>query len=339
MKMKWNKKTIVGLVFMFPLLMVIVWFGFYQFAINRIETYINAGSAALNEKGYTISYDKLSLAGTLFEARATLSNLKLTRDSDLLAIHSPSFSVSMKPWDTHHLQFLFGENTRVSVPASDKWALSELSLLSPRGTLTLDDKLRPESLSLSIDTIRPFIAGKQMGLTCLFFQLAVSDLRAPLHSDGKLSFQIQGLHQYLGLSDQHDPLQFNLNYKLSGLEKGLVPQSLDQWIEGGGRLDVKSFDIDWLTLKINGNGKLSLDKKMRLEGSLEANFIGYADMLDLWVDAGYIPTKDANNLEFVINMIAGQPKLGKKEVLIPVTLKKGNLSVGPAKVLKIPPLK
>ena len=336
--MKWNKATIVGLVFMLPLAAVLVWFGLYEYSVKQVEAYIKESTSDLSNQGYAISYDNLSISGTFFQTTATFGNPKVIHEETLSKISSSKLDISIEPWNFKNITFAFGDGTKLTSSEPKFLDVNQLNFENVTGVLSLDDTYKPKGLELKIEKLRPVILGKKAPLSFIFIDLKMNNVVDILNSGGTLAFQLSGMHSLLSTEDFKDPAQFNIVYSTKGLSKGAKVSNLTEWRDAGGKLELKELNINWLSLILKSKGTLNLDTKMRLQGKLETTFAGYGDILELFVNAGYIKEQAAKNVEYILTVIAGQEELGKKEIPVPLTLKKGYLKIGPFKFLKLYPL-
>jgi len=111
------------------------------------------------------------------------------------------------------------------------------------------------------------------------------------------------------------------------------------WHEGGGRLTVHDLKVASNFFTGSSRGDLELDRKGRLNGTLEGSVSGFDDLLERLENADILKKKEAAVADTIMTLLgksgdpAAEPGLKVKTIL-----KKGKLYFGPFKLTKIPPL-
>jgi hypothetical protein len=118
-----------------------------------------------------------------------------------------------------------------------------------------------------------------------------------------------------------------------GFETG---PSVDQWLSGGGALQLDDFEVSWPPIGIEGSGSLGLDKKRRPNGSIKARVRGHGALIDAFEEAGVLSLRKAATARAALGMLLTSQ--GDRAGRLPVTveLQDGRLYLGPVKLLRLP---
>jgi hypothetical protein len=117
---------------------------------------------------------------------------------------------------------------------------------------------------------------------------------------------------------------------------GALAQSLAQWRDGGGTLDIDSAHVVWGSTKIDLDGTLALDAGMQLQGALTATISGVDQVVDAIVAAHVMAAKYADFAKAVLHAIGRQDEDGASALHVPVTLQDRRIYVGPAPIAPLP---
>lgn len=128
--------------------------------------------------------------------------------------------------------------------------------------------------------------------------------------------------------------------------KGAVPpagpraQDIARWRADGGNIDVLDVNIQHGVFGLNGNGTLALDQNLQPVGAFTARITGFNAAADQLVQAGIVRRQDAALAKVVLGVLAKSPPGGgPKQVEAPLTLQDQQLTIGPASVMRVPPIR
>jgi hypothetical protein len=126
---------------------------------------------------------------------------------------------------------------------------------------------------------------------------------------------------------------------LGGIPPGPVKDGLIAWRDAGGTIEVGHVSLQSGPIDIQGSGTLAIDAELRPVGAFAAEIQGYDTVVDQLVADGRVSRKNADLARAVLATMAGaDAETGKSKLTIPISMQDGWLYVGPAHLLKIPPL-
>jgi len=172
---------------------------------------------------------------------------------------------------------------------------------------------------------RPRQADPHEPLPPLEATIALRDLLLPPNFDGPL-----GRHVPLASTD------ISVNYKLpAGASRG----ELARWRDDGGTFEVLDIKLRWGPLNLKGSGTVTIDEAMRPLGAATVEIRGFNETLDELIKAGVVQKQLGLLAQAMLNVLAKPAKGGGPPVLsVPLTVQDGFLSLGPARLLPVPPL-
>jgi hypothetical protein len=120
---------------------------------------------------------------------------------------------------------------------------------------------------------------------------------------------------------------------------GPLKLSLDEWRRAGGTVEIRRAEAKWGPLGTEGEGTLALDSRLQPMGAFTARLSGYGPALDNLVEAEWVRPTEAAAAKVVLNIIAKPGADGVSEVKVPLTVQDGLVSVGPAQLMALPPVR
>jgi hypothetical protein len=129
--------------------------------------------------------------------------------------------------------------------------------------------------------------------------------------------------------------------RLVGQIQGTVPrerlgEALAAWRDAGGTLELRSAVIDWDQVHLAGAGTLALDHDLQPEAAFSAEISNWTKMLDAMVDGGSMKPNDAEFAKLALALVGGTD--GGTPLKMPITVQNGQVSVGKARIARLPPL-
>ncbi|MBM3564756.1 MAG: DUF2125 domain-containing protein [Alphaproteobacteria bacterium] len=126
--------------------------------------------------------------------------------------------------------------------------------------------------------------------------------------------------------------------ELSRLTPGMGAGALGPWRDGGGTVELSAVEARYGALAVAGEGTLALDGAMQPLASLTARIEGFAAALDMLAQRGQMKPGDATAAKLVLSALAKKGPGGRPRLALPVTVQDGLLFVGPAMLLRLPPI-
>jgi hypothetical protein len=126
--------------------------------------------------------------------------------------------------------------------------------------------------------------------------------------------------------------------------RGAIPlspprQALAAWRDAGGTVEIDSADIDWPPVAGAGNATLALDGDLQPELAGTATLRGLPAMIDRMVELGTMEPGPAVAAKVVLGLASSEGSDGMPENKVAVTIQNRVLSLGPARILKLPEVK
>lgn len=133
--------------------------------------------------------------------------------------------------------------------------------------------------------------------------------------------------------------------EIRGTLKGDLPaggdaRALHAWRKAGGGIDVDHVRLVWPPMTMTGDGRLSLDGKLRPEGTLRMAVQGLGPALDRLAKAGVLDAKAANYAKLVLVALGRKTTDGSGGTTmdVPVSFRDGRLFLGPVPVMRLSPV-
>jgi hypothetical protein len=123
------------------------------------------------------------------------------------------------------------------------------------------------------------------------------------------------------------------------LRSGPADEALAAWRDSGGTVEIARVRLQWGPLDIEGAGTLALDEAMRPLASGNIRIQGYGETIEELARAGVVRSREAIVAQLTMRLLARPGRGGRDEFLAPVTVQYGWLSIGPARLLPVPPLR
>lgn len=130
----------------------------------------------------------------------------------------------------------------------------------------------------------------------------------------------------------------NLDGRLMGaLEKGPLIESLENWRDGGGTVEIGKLILQHGALLVRADGTLALDGGLQPIGALTARIEGFFETIDALKGMGVVKPRDAVTAKIVLGVLSRKPANGGAPTLnLALTVQDSRLYAGPVRLLKIP---
>ena len=116
-------------------------------------------------------------------------------------------------------------------------------------------------------------------------------------------------------------------------------EMLEQWRDSGGVLKLGRLNLIWDTLNLEGDGSVGLDAKLRPEGAFATRTRGAVETIDKLIAAGVLDVGMAVPAKIGMIALGGRrDENGNRIVVLPITLREGQLFLGPAPLVRISPV-
>ncbi len=314
---------------------------FWLYRADRIEDAIDAGTAALEARGWEVSYGGRRVSGFPYRLAAVFDVPAVAAAAGSWRWESETAAVYAEPWDLRHYVLAPGERHVLRISRGGADVFRDIVMQAARGSVVFDRARRP--LRGVAEASGLTVARRGGGRTeAAKILLGVRRAGNPAAAPVDLSVRVDGLrlaetpHEALG------PLIALLaaDATLSGPPPGgWSAASLARWRDGGGALDIRALSVDWGPVSLRGSGRLSLDGALRPKGEIESRIAGFPALIEALAGQGVIGAETALALSLGVGLLAETPAGGgPPEVRVPIALGDGRLSIGPAPIVELPPL-
>lgn len=333
-----NKKILARFLLFFSIL-IIGWFILVEVGVRKVEMALETASSDLRKKGFTISYSKVEFKGNPLSIQAIFYDPHFKDPQGLFDWSGQGVQVTTKPWDLKRLKVIFSGDQKVSVPQNFPFPLGILKLEDSKGEIKLTSRGELKSISFSCSHVFTFLGQKRQPLYLKETFFKIENLSQPLAASLSFSTHAKGLEAFLNLPPLDHPLILSFEAHLSGYKNQEdFPNTLSQWRDGGGVIDIKALKLSWLPFIAQAQGTLTLDKDMYPLGSFSSQMEGYQEVLNYLVELKLLKKKKARAASFVLDLLSVPDQFGTKHLTVPITLQNKRFSVGPAPLFKLKPV-
>jgi hypothetical protein len=128
---------------------------------------------------------------------------------------------------------------------------------------------------------------------------------------------------------------------IKGVVEGIVPEeplvtALSAWREAGGKVELRQVSVHWGDVDLAGEGTLTLDANLQPQAAFSGRIRGWGALLDDFVQSGSITAEQARYYRLGLGLLTRTAADGKSELKAPITLQNEQISLGPARIAKIP---
>ena len=261
-----------------------------------------------------------------------------------------SLRLVLRLWTPREISFSFAGRNRVHANHGERHEILEATIGSADGRARLASDGRIESIVLDIGAVEVSRAGApeilrvgQLGLRLFMPEHAGAPSAKREDREPAGPFVSVSAANIVLPKEARYPLgravgRAAIEAKLIG-DVAIAPtlsQTLGAWRDAGGTLEVRRLDVVWGKFDLSGEGTAALDGTLQPIVAMTARIKGYRETVDALVETGYIRGRDAFATKLVLGIVARATPGGKSQLTVPVTLQNGALSVGPARLLRVP---
>ena len=113
--------------------------------------------------------------------------------------------------------------------------------------------------------------------------------------------------------------------------RGTVAETLAQWRDSGGVVEVKALAVDWQALALRADGTFALDEGLQPEGAMTADIRGIDRTTDQLIAAGVIDARTAFAAKVANRALSFRGGSAK----LPLSIQKQRLYMGPVPLLRL----
>jgi len=320
---------------------------FWHVAAAQLERAVATWADARRADGWEVSHGKPELGGFPFELRIALQRPSLAADPEGWRWQGRRAVLAFQPWDWRRIRIDAHGRQALGIRLEGAWRQFEAEAVRSVFIGAIGDKGNLSDATIAFDGLTLAIPGAAR----LF---AARALHMRFHRAEAGAEAGDGAAAAHGIALRLDRAELAPRYRLplgqtiarldldtrlrGGLPRDLGPAAIEAWRRGGGVVEIVASDLDWGPAHARATGKVTLDERMRPEGSLQAEIQGYDEAVAALEGAGLIRPRDAATARIALGLLARPGPDGRKLVQLPVSAQGGALYLGPVRVLKLRPI-
>lgn len=297
-------------------------------------------------EGFTVRYDSLEATGFPFKIRIDIAGPGF--GAPLLETpwgwEGERLSLEMTPWNSDTVRAHLTGAQMLAVPVGGRTQTYTGTLQSLKATVNLRNG-QPNRVELALQSLE--LAAEKSSLGTI--RIGKTDLEVeefhlsePNHQtpSGTLSGAFENIQlPWLAGSPLGRTVEnLAIKARLMGLlARGPLVQSLEDWRDGGGTIEIKQLDIGHGPLNIKTDGTIALDGTLQPIGALTARIQGFFEAVDALQKLGVVQPRDAITAKMVLGVLARKPQGGGRASLnLALTVQERRLYAGPVPLITIP---
>jgi len=288
-------------------------------------------------EGWKIDFGHLSTDGFPFTVHIKITKPRVIAGS--WQWRGDGLNITGKPWSLAEVKFdLSGSHSgQVVVDGNLETFMLQAGALDGTASLKngrlqgLQSKgeglhLRLEERDQEFSLAELEVKGEQQDPATLNWGLRIRSLQLPM------SLQIP-----LGPHLRHLDAKGQLAGRFSG---DTLKGALSNWRDAGGILNVTMLDMNYMPLRVTGDGTFALDSALQPVGVFSSRARGVMKTVDSLVASGLIKSIESLTTKLVLAALSKTPEGGGERYLeLPLTLENRILSAGPFKLLRFRPIR
>jgi hypothetical protein len=322
------------------LLVLLGYFGLWYYEASRVHAGITRFIDARAARGMMIRSETLQIRGFPFQLEADFGKLVIDgMPYDPPAhIEAPKLVAHARPWSPGVWRFEAPEGFRLSLSPQDGFT-STVGAARGRAEAELgyqgDLLIEIDGHDLSLG-----LGGSPWTADHGSLQLTVPDKPPEDHTSPSLSFAAVLDHAIMP-SDIKPRTGMLNQLAIKGVIEGTISEeplvtALSAWREAGGKVELRQLAVHWGDVDLAGEGTLTLDANLQPQAAFSGRIRGWGALLDDFVQAGSITPEQANYYRLGLGLLTRTADDGKSELKAPITLQNEQISLGPARIAKIP---
>lgn len=337
------------------LLLCVLYSFYWLWASERMEAMVIGWADEQRAAGTEVSWSSLEVTGYPFRLEAHIGD-PVIRARDW-SWQGERFVLHMLPYNFRHYIGVFRGRQAVSLggPAAGRPLFLEGAAERARASLVLE---QAGGLRLSVDLTG--LAARQLGAAQgpVTARFAAEHLQIHLRQwiegetngnpNAKLAFAVQAekaelpAHGLKGLGSVIDLARGQILLNELPLVAGADPLSLADWLRAwqsnGGGARLQGLDLRWDEIDLSASGRMALDGSGRPSGEIDTIVAGHAEIIEVLAANRLLPGEQAETAKNALAALNLVSRDERGRLLMPVTLKKGNLYLGPVKLGELAPV-
>lgn len=328
--------------------------GYWLWAADRMEDLVTDWAGEQRAAGAQVSWSSLKVRGYPFRLEAHVQDPVIrTREwgwqGDKFVLHMMPYSFS------HYIGAFEGlHRIRLGGPDAGRPLVFEGEAARARASLVFESKealrlsadfkgLQAKRLDAGGDTVLSRYAAERLQLHLrqwmetgekgadAMLAVAVQADNADIPAHG-----IEGLGPVVGLA-RGQVLLSGLPVEAAA-NPGSLADYLRTWEANDGRAQFEGFDLRWDEIDFSASGRMALDGAGRPQGELDTRIGGHGAVLDVLTSNRLLKDKQAELAKNAFTALNVVSRGEDGRLRLPVTLKKGDLYLGPVKMGRVEPV-
>jgi hypothetical protein len=303
---------------------------------DRVEGFLSTGAG----HAITIGSYQLSIGGFPLWLEADFNALSVDGlpYAETLRLDAPTLVVRARPWRPGAWQFVAPGGFTLVDRQKDGPTITATRARGRAGRNTGE----PDGLVLALESYDLSLTDGGTSATAGhgFLQFIVPDKPPEDRTGPSLSFAlaIDGAQLPPGLAL---PDRVVSHAGIAGVVEGLVPApplvpALTAWRAAGGSIELRELALHWGNVELSGDGTVTLDANLQPALALSARIRGWEGLIEDFVQAGLLTPEIAKYYRLGLGLLTRTADDGKSELKAPITVQNQELSLGPAKIAKLP---
>lgn len=314
-------------------------------AADRLRAGLDQWAAQRRAEGYTVSYGQPLVGGFPLDIRVVVADPQISTPGGTWSWRGTALQVETKLWNPRTVTFLLpgrhefaraglAQPMTARADPAGGWAtighdgrVVEATLDCTRLEIDFGQRLGLATIGRAVFWVRPRPRRDDPDepLPPLETAATLRELTLPAALDGPLGRQMPLLAANISV--------------VGNLPQAITHAALAQWRDQSGTVELLDAKLRWGPLNLKGSGTVTIDEDMRPLGAGTVELRGFNETVQRLVETGAVKKQAGTMAQLVLGVLAKPATPGGEPVLnVPLTAQHGFLSLGPIKLLPIPPL-
>jgi hypothetical protein len=326
----------------FALLLVGLYSALWFYEASRVRSGLADFVAARAARAMIVRTDEPEIVGFPFRIDARLGNVTMDGLPYLPQAHvtAPLLIARARPWRPDEWRFEAPQGLSIDLPQSG--ATIQIGDAKGRSIVRHGDGagtiVEIDAHELSDATGRGLFKAHHLALHFEAPEQAPDD-----HSAESLA--VSATLDSVTLPSAIEPLgaavdQLSLDAAIEGpIAETDLRDALTAWRDRGGTIELHQFSVHYGTFRVTGSGTVALDQALQPIGAFSTEMHGWEDGIQAIAASGVLTAAEANYVHKGLTLLVRKDEDEEHRLSISITLQNQLLSLGPARIAKVPAIK